>query len=158
MYPENWVHETEFFAILDHLLHFYPLTHPKNLILQKWKENLEKLVSFYSCFPWMTVSYMMYGSWDMECNRQNFLSLWTFFCLFTPLTTKNLKNLKKKEKLPGDIIILPKYTINDNRWISNPGVPCSKPLGGGSKVDLAFHPSKVDKMSTRNFWELSGKK
>ena len=28
----------------------------------------------------------------------------------------------------------------------------------GSKVDSAFHPSKVDKMSTRNIWELSGKK
>ena len=28
----------------------------------------------------------------------------------------------------------------------------------GSKVDSAFHPSEVDKMSTRNFWELSGKK
>ena len=26
------------------------------------------------------------------------------------------------------------------------------------KVDSAFHPSEVDKMSTRNFWELSGKK
>ena len=34
---------------------------------------------------------------------------------------------------------------------------CSKPLGG-SKVDSAFHPSKVHKMSTRNFWELSGEK
>ena len=43
------------------------------------------------------------------------------------------------------------------RWIPNPGVPYSKPLGG-SKVDSAFHPSEVDKMSTRNFWELSGKK
>ena len=36
-------------------------------------------------------------------------------------------------------------------------LPCSKPLGG-SKVDSAFHSSKVDKMGTRNFWELSGKK
>ena len=34
---------------------------------------------------------------------------------------------------------------------------CSKPLGG-SKVDSAFHPSEVDKMSTRNFRELNGKK
>ena len=34
---------------------------------------------------------------------------------------------------------------------------CSKPMGG-SKVDSAFHPSEVGKMSTRNFWELSGKK
>ena len=39
----------------------------------------------------------------------------------------------------------------------NPWVPCSKPLGG-SKVITAFHPSEVDKISTRNFWELSGKK
>ena len=43
------------------------------------------------------------------------------------------------------------------RWISNPGVPCSKPLDG-SKVDSAFYPSEVNKMSTRTFWELSSKK
>ena len=36
---------------------------------------------------------------------------------------------------------------------SNPGVPCSKQLGG-SKVDLAVHPSEVDKIRTSNFWEL----
>ena len=27
-----------------------------------------------------------------------------------------------------------------------------------SQSDSAFHPPKVDKMTTRNFWELSGKK
>ena len=43
------------------------------------------------------------------------------------------------------------------RWIPNPGVPRSKPLGA-SKVDSAFHPSEVNKMSTRNFWELNCKK
>ena len=43
-----------------------------------------------------------------------------------------------------------------NLHLSNSGVPCSKPPGG-SKVDSAFHPSEVGKMSTRNFWELSGK-
>ena len=48
-------------------------------------------------------------------------------------------------------------TTTLRRWIPNPGVPCSKPLGG-SKVDSAFHPPEVDRMSTRNFWELSGKK
>ena len=42
-------------------------------------------------------------------------------------------------------------------YIPNPGVPCAKPLGG-SMVDSAFHPSEVGQMSTRNFWELSGKK
>ena len=29
------------------------------------------------------------------------------------------------------------------RWIPNPGVPSSKPMGG-SKVEPAFHPSEVD--------------
>ena len=32
-----------------------------------------------------------------------------------------------------------------------------KPLGG-SKVNSVFHPSEVDKLSTRNSWELNGKK
>ena len=43
------------------------------------------------------------------------------------------------------------------RWILDPGVPCSKPLGG-SKVDSAPHPYEVDKMKIRNFWGLNGKK
>ena len=42
-------------------------------------------------------------------------------------------------------------------WIPIPSVPCSKSLGG-SKLETAFHPSEDDKMSTRNFWEPSGKK
>ena len=59
-----------------------------------------------------------------------------------------------------------KIILNNNQWSnglvvkvldSNPGVLCSKPLGG-SKVDSDFHPSEVDKMSTGNFWELSSKK
>ena len=43
------------------------------------------------------------------------------------------------------------------RWIPNPGVPFSKPLGG-FKFDSVFHPSEVDKMRTRNFRDLSGEK
>ena len=34
--------------------------------------------------------------------------------------------------------------------IPNLGAPCSKPLGD-SKLDSVSHPSKVNKMSTRNF-------
>ena len=42
-------------------------------------------------------------------------------------------------------------------WIPNPVVLGSEPRGG-SKVDSFFHHSKVDEMSTRNFWRLSCKK
>ena len=61
----------------------------------------------------------MYDSWDMEKNRQNFLSPWTIFYLFTPhtspLTTQKVKILRNwKKKKPGDIVILQKWTIHDN--------------------------------------------
>ena len=38
------------------------------------------------------------------------------------------------------------------RWIPNPGVPRSKPLGG-SRVNSAFHPSEDDQLSARNYWK-----
>ena len=41
--------------------------------------------------------------------------------------------------------------------ISNPRAAGSKPLEG-SKVKSAVHPSEVDKINTRNLWELSGEK
>ena len=39
----------------------------------------------------------MYGSWDMEHYRQNFLSFWMVFCPFTPLWTQKIK-IWKNEK------------------------------------------------------------
>ena len=41
-------------------------------------------------------------------------------------------------------------------WIPNPWVLSSKPLGG-SKSNLASHPSKVDQMNPRTSWRLIGK-
>ena len=61
-------------------------------------------------------NYMMYGSWDTEWDRQNFLSFWAIFCPFSPLTTQKIKILKLK-KTPGDIIILHICTINDNHMM-----------------------------------------
>ena len=43
-------------------------------------------------------NYMVYGSWDMEHNEQNFLSFWTIFSTFTPLKTQKIKILKKWKK------------------------------------------------------------
>ena len=38
---------------------------------------------------------MIYGSWDVKQNGQNFLSIWAIFCTFSPLTTQKIKILKK---------------------------------------------------------------
>ena len=40
-------------------------------------------------------SHLIYGFWDMKCNRQNFLSFWTIFSSFTPLTTPKFIILEK---------------------------------------------------------------
>ena len=62
---------------------------------------------------------MMYGSLDIESNRQNFLSFWTIFCL--TLTTQKTK-FKKMKKIPRNIIILQMCTINDNHMMYVPKI------------------------------------
>ena len=68
-------------------------------------ENFEKLkkkprdtILLHLCIT--NDNHIMYGSWDMECNWQNFLSFWVIFLAFSP--TNNLKNqnfekMKKKK-------------------------------------------------------------
>ena len=57
-------------------------------------------------------NHKMYSSWDMKRDGQNFLSFWTVFCIFTPLTCPRNKNFKKMKKTTGDIIILHKCNKN----------------------------------------------
>ena len=63
----------------------------------------------------------MYGSWDVERDRHNFLSFWTVFCRFTPIATRKIKikkikkNEKKMNKTPRDITIIYMCTI---KWKS----------------------------------------
>ena len=40
---------------------------------------------------------MMYGSWNIDCNKQNFLSFWTVFYLFNPITTWKIKFWKNEK-------------------------------------------------------------
>ena len=56
-------------------------------------------------------NHMMYGSWDMEPDRQDFLSFWAIFCTFTPLTTQKVKILKKWKK-PFYIILQKKIILH----------------------------------------------
>ena len=59
-------------------------------------------------------NHMIYGSWDINCNREIFLSSWVIFCPFTPLTAQKWK-YKKMNKTPEDIIILHKCSKNHDR-------------------------------------------
>ena len=68
---------------------------------------------------------MMYGSWDMVCDRCNYFSFWSIFCPFTPLTAQKIKILKKWQKyleILSFYIHVPKITI---RWCTVPEIWCT---------------------------------
>ena len=66
---------------------------PKNQNFEKMKKLPGDIIILQRCN--INDNHMMYGSWDTECHRQNFLSFWTIFCPFTPITTSKNQNLKK---------------------------------------------------------------
>ena len=53
--------------------------------------------------------HMMHGSWDMECNKHNFLSFWMVFCPFTPPMDPENQNFQKKSKEHMKILLFYKH-------------------------------------------------
>ena len=81
-------------VILGHFLHFYS---PKNQENQNF-EKMKKLLHIIILAMWTTNhSYMIFGSWDTEWDRQDFLSFWAIFCLFTFLMLPKNKILKNEK-------------------------------------------------------------
>ena len=60
---------------------------------------------------------MLYSSWHMARDRCNcYFSFWAIFRPFTLITARKMK-IKKKKKIPGDIIILHKCTKNHDHML-----------------------------------------
>ena len=74
----------------------------KNQDFEKIKISSGDIINLHLCTT--NDDHMMYGSWDIKCDRHNFLSSSAIFCSFaTP--PKNPKNEDIKEmKTPGDTI------------------------------------------------------
>ena len=70
-------------------------------------------------------NHIMYGSWDMKCDKQKFFVILGHFLHFTPIATQKMKKWKKYIKIsfytsvPKIMIIC--YTVPDeiecNRWV-----------------------------------------
>ena len=94
-------------VILGHFLPFTPLKTPKIKILKNKKFAGDIIIlHMYT----KNHNHMMYGSWDMQWDRQNFLSFSAIFC---PITTPTLSNDPKNQnfeskwkKMFGGIILL----------------------------------------------------
>ena len=85
--------DTVTFVILGYFLPFYHANNLKNQNCEKMKKKPGDIIILHLYTT--NDNRMMYGSWDMERDRQNFFSFWTIFCPFTPLTTQKIKILKK---------------------------------------------------------------
>ena len=105
--------QTYFFVILDHFLPFYPLTTQKSKF---W--NTEKNTWRYYHLHICTINdkHMMYGSWDITCNRHFFVILDHFLPFYPPINPKN-QTFENMKNIPGDIIILHMCPINDYHMI-----------------------------------------
>ena len=118
--PEIW-HVTD--VIIFHFGLFFALLDPNNLKTQNFEKLKAKpgdIIILHMCT--INDNHMMYGSWDMKCDRQNFLSFWTISCLFTPITTKKIKILENWQKTSWDIIILHKCTKNHDYMLIVPEI------------------------------------
>ena len=78
--------------------HFCPFTLLKTVKkkFEKMKKIAGDIIILHMCTK--NHNHMMYNSWDMEWDRQNFLSFWAIFCPFTPLTIYKIKIFKKSKK------------------------------------------------------------
>ena len=94
MMYDSWDMEHDRHNFLSFWTVFCPFT---SVWTQKNFETMKKPLGDIITLHMSTVNdnQMMYDSWDMECDGQNFLSFWTAFCPFTPLVTQKIKILKK---------------------------------------------------------------
>ena len=93
MYGSWYMKHDRIFCHLDRFLPFYCPNNPKNQNFERLGKTSWDIIILHMCT--INDNHVMYGSWDMEHDRQNFLSFWTFFWPFTPVTTRKTKNLKK---------------------------------------------------------------
>ena len=70
------------FVTLDHSLPFYHPNNLENQNLEKTKKTPGDIIILHLCT--INDNHIMYGSWDMEHDGQNFLSSSAIFCPFTP--------------------------------------------------------------------------
>ena len=114
MVPEIWSVKERIFCHFGPFFDLYPPTNLKNQNFEKMKKIPGGTILLHMCnineILWCMVpeiwsatdrndNHMMYGSWDVKQDRQNFLSFSIVFCPFTPHPNKpENQNLKKWKK------------------------------------------------------------
>ena len=97
MVPEIKGTMDKIFCHFGPFLPFEPPNNPKNQNFENIKQTSGDIIILHLCTT--NDNHMLYGSWDIEQDRQNFLSFWTIFCPFTLLTTWKIKTLKNEQNI-----------------------------------------------------------
>ena len=72
----------QFFVIFGPCFALWPSQQPKKPKFWKNEKKFpEDIITLHLCTT--NDDHMMYGSWDIERDRQNFLSFWAIVCPFT---------------------------------------------------------------------------
>ena len=106
--------QTDFFVILGHFLPCYCISNLKNWTFEKMKKNLRDIIILHLCTT--NYDHNMYGSWDAEHDRQNFLMLWPFFFFF-PGENQDFETMKEVSR---NIIISHMCTKNYDQMMFGP--------------------------------------
>ena len=105
-----------FFWQFDNFCHFALWTLKIKILKKMKKKNKLGDIIILQIYT-INNNHMIYGSWGIERNGQNFMSFQTIFCPFIFLTTQKIKILRKLKKTTAGIIITHTCTINDNHMM-----------------------------------------
>ena len=109
------VRQTEFFVKFSSIfLPFYPLNHPKNQNFLKIKKIPGDIILLHMCT--INEDQIIYGSWNERRDTYFFVILGQFLS-FHPSDNPGNQNFEKLKKIPGDVIILHMWTINENQMM-----------------------------------------
>ena len=89
-----------------------PPNNPKN---QTFEKTTDDIIILNMCT--INDNYMIYGSWDMKRDGQNFFVILDHFLPFYPPNNLKNQNFEKVKKTHGDIIILNKCTKNHDHML-----------------------------------------
>ena len=144
------VRQTEFFVILSHFLPFYHLPWCENQNFEKKKKEKEKkcleILSFYTYMCTINEDLIIYGSWNIRCNRQEFFSFWAIFALSAPWQPRKskFKNWKKHLQVLSFYTFAPQWCMVPETWSA------TDIIFSHSKLFFAFTPCGSRKSK---FWK-----
>ena len=88
-------------------LPIYSTNKPKNQNFEKMKKTPGGIIILH--LPTTNDNRIMYGSWDIEFNKQNLFSFWITFCPFTEKSKFSKK--KKGPEISSAYTCIPQMTI-----------------------------------------------